>query len=642
MTSTLPPGFIFLLGALLIPFLQGQVRKTFVLLLPGVAFIDLLTMQHGTHWVANFLGQQLIFGQVDQWAMVFGYIFVINTFAGVLYSLHLEKPDEHIATFVYSGSSLGVVFAGDLLTLFIFWELMAFSSVYLILARRTQRAQDSAFRYLLVHIFGGLALLGGIVIQITTTGSSAFHWMELEGLASWLIFIGFILNAAIPPLSAWLSDAYPEATVTGSVILSAFTTKTAVYVLARGFSGTELLIWCGVGMTLYGIVWAILENDMRRILAYSIINQVGFMITGIGIGTEMSLNGTAAHAFCHILYKALLFMSAGSVLYMTGKSKCTDLGGLYRTMPLTMLFGVVGAASISAFPFTGGFVSKSLILQAAGHEGMVVVWLMLVLASAGVFLHAGIKFPWFVFFAKDSGLRPKEPPKNMLLAMGFMSFLCIFLGVFPGYLYAILPFQIDHALSPMQAVWLSGFLSNQIGFIPYTLDHVVSQLQILMFSALAFFLLLGPLQRTKTISLDTDWFYRRGGQGFQWFADKPIVVMETMIGGAYRSVVINVTKRVADWSFAFDRHVIDRIVNGVATMNSYGANSSAWFEKYVIYAGLNWTGYAYHIWARVLKLLQTGMVHHYALIFIFGFVVLANLVVFWIWIYGPPTGSVFG
>ena len=621
MTSTLPPGFLFLVGALLIPFLQGRARKAFILLLPGAAFIDLLTMQHGTHWAANFLGQQLIFGQVDQWTMVFGYIFVINTFAGVLYALHLEKPDEHVATFVYSGSALGVVFAGDLLTVFIFWELMAFSSVYLIVARRTQRAQDSAFRYLLVHIFGGLALLGGIVVQITTTGSSAFQLMELEGLASWLIFIGFILNAAIPPLSAWLPDAYPEATVTGSVILSAFTTKTAVYVLARGFAGTELLIWVGVLMTLYGIVFAILENDMRRILAYSIINQVGFMIAGIGIGTVMSLNGTAAHAFCHILYKALLFMSAGSVLYMTGKSKCTDLGGLYRTMPLTMLFGVIGAASISAFPLTSGFTSKSLILQASGDEGMVIVWLMLVLASAGVFLHAGIKFPWFVFFAKDSGLRPQEPPMNMLVAMGFASFMCIVLGVFPNVLYSILPYPVD--------------------YVPYTVDHVVSQMQILMFSALAFFLLLGPLQRTKTISLDTDWFYRRGGHGFQWFADTPIVALETMIGGAYRFVVINATKQMATWSFAFDRHVMDRIVNGVAAMNSYGANSSAWIEKYVIYGGLNWTGYAYHIWARILKLLQTGMVHQYALIFLVGFIVLATLVLLWTWIYGPPTGNVF-
>ena len=551
--------------------------------------------------------------------MVFGYIFVINTFAGVLYSLHLEHSDEHVATFVYSGSSLGVVFAGDLLTLFIFWELMAFSSVYLIVARRTQRAQDSAFRYLLVHIFGGLALLSGIVVQITSTGSNAFHLMELDGLASWLIFVGFILNAAIPPLSAWLPDAYPEATVTGSVILSAFTTKTAVYVLARGFAGTELLIWAGVLMTLYGIVFAILENDMRRILAYSIINQVGFMITGIGIGTAMSLNGTAAHAFCHILYKALLFMSAGSVLHMTGKSKCTDLGGLYRTMPLTMLCGVIGAASISAFPLTSGFTSKSLILQAAGDEGMAVVWLMLVLASAGVFLHAGIKFPWFVFFAKDSGLRPKEPPTNMLLAMGFASVLCIFLGVVPNALYSMLPYPVDYA--------------------PYTIDHVVSQMQILMFSALAFFLLLGPLQRTRTISLDTDWFYRRGSQGFQWLADKPIVAMETVIGGAYRSIMIRTSEQISQWSFAFDRLVIDRLVNGVATMNSYGASSSAWIEKYVIYGGLNWTGYAYHIWARILRLLQTGMVHQYAFIFVLGFIILVNLVVVWIWIYGPPSGG---
>jgi multicomponent Na+:H+ antiporter subunit D len=342
------------------------------------------------------------------------------------------------------------------------------------------------------------------------TGSMAFDGMSLESWATYFIFFGFILNAAAPPLHAWLPDAYPEATVTGTVFLSAFTTKTAVYVLARSFAGTEILIWIGVMMTLYGIVWAILENDMRRILAYSIINQVGFMITGIGIGTQMALNGTISHAFCHILYKALLLMSAGAVLHMTGKTKCTDLGGLYKTMPLTLMFALVGAASISAFPLFSGFVSKAMVITASTQENMPFVWLMLTLASAGVFLHAGIKFPYFVFFAKDSGIRTQEPPNHMLWAMGLLSFLCIFLGVVPGVLYAILPFPVN--------------------FVPYTLDHVLSQLQLLAFSALAFFLLLPHLQRTKTISLDTDWFYRKGAQALVWFLNQPGVRIGNQFG----------------------------------------------------------------------------------------------------------------
>jgi multicomponent Na+:H+ antiporter subunit D len=272
------------------------------------------------------------------------------------------------------------------------------------------------------------------------------------------------------------------------VFLSAFTTKTAVYVLLRGFPGTELLIYIGLFMVFYGIIYAILENDMRRILAYSIVNQVGFMVTGIGIGTQMALNGAAAHAFTHIIYKALLLMSAGSVLYMTGKRKCTDLGGLFRTMPLTTACGIVGALSISAFPLTSGFVSKSMISEGAAGQHMAVVWFLLAAASAGVFLHAGIKFPWFVFFQKDSGLRPDEPPWNMRAAMLFMAAICIGLGVVPGPLYALLPFPVE--------------------FVPYTGEHVVFQLQLLLFSGLAFFLMLGWLTRTLTITLDVDWLYR--------------------------------------------------------------------------------------------------------------------------------------
>jgi multicomponent Na+:H+ antiporter subunit D len=275
------------------------------------------------------------------------------------------------------------------------------------------------------------------------------------------------------------------------VFLSAFTTKAAVYTLLRGFPGTELLIYIGLYMIFYGIVYAILENDMRRILAYSIVNQVGFMVAGVGIGTEMAINGAASHAFTHIVYKALLLMSAGSVLYMTGRRKCSDLGGLFRTMPLTTICGIIGALSISAFPLTSGFVSKSMISEGAADQHLAVVWFLLAAGSAGVFLHAGIKFPWFVFFQKDLGLRPADPPWNMRLAMVLFAAICIGLGVLPGPLYAMLPFEVE--------------------YVPYAASHVVFQLQLLLFSGLAFFLMLPWLKRTLTITLDVDWLYRRLG-----------------------------------------------------------------------------------------------------------------------------------
>jgi len=481
---------MMILGALVIPFLKGKTRSYYTILLPAVAFCLVWQLDAGASWHLHLFDHELTLLRVDKLSKVFGYIFTLNAFAAFVYAFYLKDSSQHIAAIFYIGSSLGVVFAGDLISLYLFWEVMAVASTFLILARKSKKANDAGFRYILVHIGGGLCLLAGIFVYISHTGSIEFSAMSEPDWGTYLILIGFLVNAAAPPLSAWLPDAYPEATVTGGVILSAYTTKTAVYTLVRGFPGWEILIWVGCIMTIYGIIYALLENDMRRILAYSIINQVGFMVTGVGIGTMISLNGTVAHAFCHIIYKALLWMSAGSVLYMTGKSRCTDLGGLYKTMPWTLIFGAVGALSISAFPGTSGFTSKSLIIDGAVHAHLMWVWLVLEIASAGVFLHAGIKFPYFVFFAKDKGLRPGESNVSMLLAMGFMSFLCIFLGVFPQPLYALLPYEVHY-----QA---------------YTFNHVIAQLQLLMFSALVFFLFLPLLKRTETISIDTDWFYRKG------------------------------------------------------------------------------------------------------------------------------------
>jgi multicomponent Na+:H+ antiporter subunit D len=439
---------------------------------------------------AALLGWEITALRVDALGRLFATIFTIMAFAGALFALRQPSRLEVPAALVYAGAAVGAALAGDLLTLFVCWELMALGST-LVLWSAGPGAFRAAHRYLLVHLFGGMLLMAGIAGYVAQTGSIAFEAMRPDTLATGLILAGFLLNAGAPPVSAWLPDAYPEASWSGMVFLSAFTTKTAVYVLLRGFPGAEILVAIGLFMIFYGIVYAILENDMRRILAYSIVNQVGFMVAGIGIGTEMALNGAASHAFTHIVYKALLLMSAGSVLYMTGKRKCTDLGGLFRTMPLTAVCGIIGALSISSFPLTSGFISKSMISEAAAGQHMEYVWYLLAAASAGVFLHAGIKFPWFVFFQEDSGLRPADPPWNMRLSMVLLSAICIGLGVMPDPLYALLPYNVD--------------------YVPYTTSHVISQLQLLLFSGLAFFLMLGWLKRTLTITLDVDWFYRRLG-----------------------------------------------------------------------------------------------------------------------------------
>ena len=529
MTSidALPPGLVLILGAFLLPFLRGTLRNAWILLLPVFVLWLVWRVPDGPVLTFAFLDNTLTPVKGDVLSRLFAIIFAIMAFAGALFAMNQSRVVELTAAFVYAGSAIGVAFAGDLISLFVFWEIMALGSTTVLLSAGGPKSTSAAMRYLIMHVMGGSLLLVGIVAQIHATGSIDFVAMKPDSLATWMILLGFLINAAAPLLSAWLPDAYPEASPGGMVFLSAFTTKTAVYVLIRGFPGAEVLIFVGLYMVFYGIFYALLENDMRRILAYSIVNQVGFMVTGIGIGTEMALNGTASHAFAHIIYKALLLMSAGSVLHMTGKRKCSDLGGLFQSMPITTLCGIIGAMSISSFPLTSGFVSKSMISQAAADENLMIVWFLLTAASAGVFLHAGIKFPWFVFFQKDSGLRPPDPPLNMRLAMIFFAALCIGLGVFPGPLYALLPFPV--------------------AFVPYTAAHVLTMLQLLLFSGLAFFIFLPVMKRSLTISLDVDWAYRR----FLPNLVRYLVASFATVDRELRSTFIGVINKVINGAFQY-------------------------------------------------------------------------------------------
>lgn len=485
-----PPALILILGAPLLLAVGGWARKALLLGLPAVTLACIWQVPDGVHLTAAFLDFELELVEGTNMGRLFATVFAIMAFAGGLFAMNQTRTIELVAAFAYAGSAIGVALAGDLFTVFVFWELMAVGSTLVVWAAETEAAKRAAMRYVLVHLFGGVVFMVGLVAYVQQTGSIDFVAMTPDSFATWMLLAGFLINTGAPPLSAWLPDAYPEASWSGTVFLSAYTTKTAVFVLLVAFPGAEILVWIGLYMIFYGIIYALLENDMRRILAYSIVNQVGFMVVGAGIGTEMAINGAAAHAFTHIIYKALLLMSAGSVLYMTGgKRKCTDLGGLFQSMPLTTIAGIIGALAISSFPLTSGFVSKSMTNLAAYEEGLLIVWFGLLAASGGVFLHAGIKFPWFVFFQKDSGLRPKDPPWNMKAAMAFFSFLCIWLGVQPEPLYALLPYPTDYE--------------------PYTSAHVYEMLQLLLYSGLAFFVLLPLMKRTLTITLDFDWFYRK-------------------------------------------------------------------------------------------------------------------------------------
>ena len=488
----LPPFVIFYGAAIMVALLPHRLGQVILLATPLAGGLVLLGMTADATLQWNIMNLVLEPLRVDRLSLLFGYLFHIAAFLGVVFSLHLRDRLQSSASLLYAGSALGAVFAGDLLTLFFFWEILALTSAFLIFARKTERARRAGIRYLFIQVVSGGLLLAGTLMLYRESGSLAFNHIGLGTFASGLIFLAFGIKCAFPLLHNWLTDAYPEATVTGTVFLSAFTTKVAVYALARGFAGTEALVYIGAVMTCFPIFYAVIENDLRRVLAYSMINQIGFMVVGVGLGTALAVNGAIAHAFNEVIFKGLLMMSMGAVLYRTGKMNGSDLGGLYKSMPITTTLCIVGAASISAFPLFSGFVSKSMVMVAVLDEGHPVVWLALLFASAGVFHHAGIKIPFFAFFAHDSGIRTPEPPLNMLIAMSIAAILCVFIGSYPWLLYSLLPFEVN--------------------YVPFDRSHVLAQFQLLVFSAAAFAWLkisgIYPPELHAT-NIDVEWFYRR-------------------------------------------------------------------------------------------------------------------------------------
>ena len=491
MISSMPPGLIMFLGSFLIPLFPHFFRQIYMILLIVISAFS-LTSGYGTHLVINSMGIDFIIFHSDNLSFPFAVIFHIAAFLTVIYGIHNRDWKENVAITSYAGAAIAALHAGDLFTLFVWWEATALTSVFLILGGKSLRAYRSAIRYIIIQVGSGMLLLSGAIILFHTNNEALFQNFSIDSTSGLLIFLAFGIKAAFPFLNGWLQDSYPEASEVGTVALSAFTTKLAIYALARSFAGVEILILIGALMTFFPIFFAVIENDLRRVLTYSLNNQLGFMVVAVGIGSELAINGAVAHAFAHILYKGLLFMSMGAVLYRVGTCKASELGGLFKHMPVTAICSIVGAISISAFPLFSGFVAKSLIMSSLGYEGLTFIYFMLLFASAGVLHHSGIKIPFFAFFAHESGLKPKEAPLNMTIAMIISALLCILIGVFPSLFYQILPYEVNYQ--------------------PYDFSHVVSQLQLLTFAAFAFICLwhfkIYPPELNSTV-LNSDWFYRK-------------------------------------------------------------------------------------------------------------------------------------
>jgi len=499
------PATALLIGGLATAVLRGRFASFVLILAPLFGLGYVASLDVGATSTLHLFGYEILSVAVDQQAKLFGYLFHIAALLAGIYSFHVRDPWQISMGLLYAASAVGVAFAGDMLSLFLWWEALAVTSVFQIWGRRSKQAEEAGFRYLLFHVSSGLLLLAGILFRYHGEGEDALSLapltdaLEAGDLGALLILLAVGIKAAFPGLHVWLKDGYAEATHSGPVWLCAFTTKCAVCMLARLFPGAEILITIGIIMAIFPLFYAVLENDLRRVLCYSKINQIGFMVVAIGIGTELAIDGAIAHAFNHVLYKSLLFMCLGAVIFRTGEIRATHLGGLFKSMPWTTGFTIFGALSIS-FPLFCGFVSKSIIITEVARQGHTLVWIVLIFASAGVFHQAGIKIPFFTFFAKDSGLRPKEAPLNMLIAMALVSFLCLFMGCNPQWLYSLLP-------------------NGAAGYNPYDATHIITQFEILLFTGLSFLLLRSwgryPPE-VSSINLDIDWIYRKAGR---WFLD---------------------------------------------------------------------------------------------------------------------------
>lgn len=516
MTPAFHPFLPFAVAALLALVTRGWLRNAILLAAPLIGFWQLLGIEPGAGPSWQIMNLELLPYRVDELSLMFGYLFHIGAFMAVLFALHVRDTVQQVSAILYAGSAVGAVFAGDLITLFVFWEILGLSSAFLVWASRDERSVNAGIRYLIYQVASGVLLMAGLIWYGAATGSFVFTEIGTGLPSGALILFAFGIKAGFPLVHNWITDAYPSSTPTGTVFLCAFTTKVAVYALARGFPGVEALIYLGAFMACYPIFFAVIENDLRRVLGYSMINQLGFMVCGIGIGSALALNGAVAHAFNDVFFKGLLFMSMGAVLYVTGRSKASDLGGLYKTMPITATLCIIGAMTISAFPLFSAFVSKSMVMTALLEEGRTVVWLAMLFASAGVLEHAGIKIPYFAFFAHDARIEAKEPPLNMLLAMALAAVFCVGIGVFPSLLYDILPYDAEYHA--------------------YDLTHVLTQLQLLAFAILGvvFLHLSGRYPaEIPSVNLDIEWLWRKA---LPWFASAVTNRLTAMSGSLTRGV----------------------------------------------------------------------------------------------------------
>jgi len=515
-----PPSLLFLIGLLFVPILRGGARKCWTLLLGAAGIVMVLSIGSSAPdlVVAIIPGIETILLTTDPMRQLAGTIFALSGFLVIIYATYRDLPRlETMGILASVAAALGIVYAGDLITVFVFWELLALASLAIIWSSKDSQSSAAGYRYLLFHIFGGACLLGGIVYTIVTTGTAEIGAVG-DGMGFLLLFIGIGINAAFIPLHTWLPDAYPTASVVGSGALCIFTTKAAVFLLAAIGGWGIALAYMGGVMALYGAVYALMQDDIRRLLSYSVISQGGYMVAAIGVGTVAGIDAGLAHLVDDILFKSLLFMAAGAVVMRTGSGRLSELGGLARTMPKTTVCAVIGGLALAGLPGFNGAVSKGMVLEAAE---MLPYLAPLLIISAVITVIYVIRFLYLGFFRPASGTRegrlPDDPPTPMMIAMGVTALICILIGLYPPFLTSLLP----------------GMTAAH----PFGPSHLLESA--LIFGAAGVLLLiLAPLRRPWLgVETDVDLLYIRAGRLVGWIAKNPLPHGADLIGTSLQRIL---------------------------------------------------------------------------------------------------------
>lgn len=489
MNNVFHPGIFLILCGIVAVILPANWRKIPLIGGPAICLVMLFVTPIGTtDKIIIFYRYALQYLNIEQDNFMFLFVFILIALVGGIYAAHTKGRLETFCALNYAGAGISVALANDWITMLVFWEYMAVTSLCLVWCNRTPQSTKAGFRYLIMHMLGGNLLLFGVLLKVFQGSLTITCLTGYYNLSFWLIFLGIAINAAVVPLHTWLPDAYPESTITGGVYMSSFTTKVAILSMLRVFSGEQFLIVLGVIMMLYGAIFALMENNIRRVLSYHIISQLGFMVIDIGVGGMVGANGATAHAFSHILYKALLFMCAGAIIQATGLKKITQLGGLAKKMPVVCVCFFIAALSITGVPPFAGFTGKSVSMLAAQSTGSTLLELLLLLGSIGTALSLLFKMGYFTFFGKDKGIEVKPIPKNMYVAMIAGAGLCVLFGVAPNLAYNMLPYPEHYHI--------------------YSLHHVLEYTQMIPAALLAFMLFLKKMGPHDTITLDFDWFVR--------------------------------------------------------------------------------------------------------------------------------------